>query len=319
MVILSPEEDAAFAIGLTDADRTGFHSTAFAKRLGDNGSLVLTPCPETRTAVLARLPQGAEHTCHLRNVDTVFSMSKFGDERDAPLVVGSVSEPDTFTKPCVSAMDLLIRPAGRIDALLPRELAQFEQPVSLAIRTFDALVPNSSRYYVYVQVFSGVVPPGKTQRPRSIHADGFQGKRQLDENGQYHFAVGYNFLVVNAQPTEFFPYPVDVSGLDLERHDFCKCFNARLALSKPVVGRPFELAMFDGYSLHRSPANASDSALPRTLLNISFSQQLFDSAANTLNAAFETSYSPVLYLKPCMFLSFKGVVATESRSESEAE
>lgn len=316
-MVLSPAEDTAFAVGLTNTDRTGFHSTPFAKRLGDNGSIEVSPRTETRAAALARLPQGAEDTCHLRNIGTTFSMSKFAHQRDAPLVVGCVSDPATFSKPCVGAMDLLIRPAGTAVASLPTELAQFEQPVCLALETFDALSPNASSYYVYVQVFSGDVPPGKTQRPRSIHADGFQGKRQLNENGEHHLAVGYNFLVVDAQPTEFFPYPVDVSDLDLERHDFCKCFNTRLASSKPVVGRPFELVMFDGYSLHRSPANASHVTLPRTLLNVSFSQQLFDSAANTLNAAFEAIYPPVMHHKPCIFLSFKGGPSQSPKTAAE--
>ena len=162
-MILSPEDDAAFAIGLTDKDRTQrFHSAPFAERLGDkSGSIVIAPRSEetalSRAAVLARLPEGAENTCHLLNMGTVFSMSKFADKRDAPLLVGSIADQAAFTKPCVGARDLLIRPAGSIAASLPTELAQFEQPIRLAIETFDALAPDASKYNVYIQVLNGVV------------------------------------------------------------------------------------------------------------------------------------------------------------------
>ena len=314
---LTEQDEMSFAIGIAPSDRTCFHAAPFAARLGDQGSLRIPIRRLPREEVLAGLGPAAARSCHLRNLGSVFSLSRFSEPRDAPLVVGRVADPAAFSAPCSGAMDLLICPAGADAALLPTELAQFEQPISLALSTFHSLLPDARAYNAYVQVLSGVVPPGMTQRPRAIHADGFQGARQLDASGRHHLPLGYNFLAFSALSTEFYPAPLDVTALHLERHDFCKYFDAQLADAVPVRAQPFELLMFDGYCLHRSPANPTPAPISRVLLNISFSQQLFDSAANTLHAAFKGLYPKQLATHPCRFLSFKGALCVSPKQRAE--
>jgi len=227
-------------------------------------------------------------SCHLDTVDEVFVMENFSKRRDRPVSLGCLEDHDLFVQPCEvpATEDMLIKLKGSETYMLPTELSQFTEPVQKAVNCFHAITPHAKDYYCYVSVITMLTPPGSYQSFKTIHADGLLGSKHRDVKGNYSKKVPIFFSVASAIPTEFFVQSIDVSRLSTDVHDYSKFFNAKVDVDA-WSPKPFELVMWDGYTLHRSARNDSSSTIKRTFLRIEYSDRLYDSDGATQNEAFK--------------------------------
>lgn len=261
-------------------------------------------------------------SCHVGNVDSVFSTSKFNDKRHPPATIGRVESEITFSTPSCddsddddikhnSAEDLLIKVKGSGEYHLPVEVAQFEEALQKIVDVFHACTPNAaSDYYCYLSFISGVVPPDYHQRFKAIHTDGFVGAKHMDASGNYTALSDTIFTVCDILPTEFFVQSIDVSALDPQIHDYCKYFEKNVTVKPQCCQKPYEIAMFDAYTLHRSPLNNTGSSLQRTFLRINFTPRFYDNKLATRNlSSFADVYAQnKLHVIPHKYMATVGYV-----------
>jgi hypothetical protein len=262
--------------------------------------------------------------CHEANIDQVFSIDKFSDPRDPPVVVGKLKDKITFSTvnnavQCVE--DLLLKVAGSEEYHLPCELIQFEEALRIIVSSFHSYTPNAiSDYYCYLSCTSGVVPPTFHQRFKTIHADGLLGDKHRDPvTGKYSLQSDTIFTVCDALPTEFFVQSIDVSTLNPEVHDYNKYFLKHIdETTAQVYHKPYEITMFDAYALHRSPQNETAQDVYRNFLSINFTPRLYDNKHATRNlAAFKDLYNTIpLQVYPATYSKY---LATKGYNISPAE
>lgn len=91
---------------------------------------------------------------------------------------------------------------------------------------------------------------------------------------------------------------VDVAPLDVATHDFTKFFEKNVDKSKALTPqKAYQLACFDGYTLHRSPINRTDQRVLRKFVTINFAPYLYD-GWGTINLHFREVYqTPVYYCR----------------------
>jgi len=256
-------------------------STHLVLNLGCNGHFTINPD-------LTYKPD-LQPSCHLDTVDELFDMDNFAKKRDCPISLGYLENPDLFTQQCKipAAEDMLIKCKGSEKYLLPNELSQFSEAVQKAVNCFHSITPRANDYYCYLSVITMETPPGSYQSFKTIHADGLLGSKHLDANGKFTKKVPIFFSVASVFPTEFFVQSIDVSRLSTDVHDYSKFFNAKVDVDA-WSPKPFEMVMWDGYTLHRSARNDSSSPVKRTFLRIEYSDRLYDSKGATQNEAFKS-------------------------------
>jgi hypothetical protein len=236
------------------------------------------------------------NNCHLKNINAPYNLKKFNEPRDPPIIVGKLKYPHIFENLDISVVDALVKVPGDDVYHLPVELADVQEALQMAINYFHANNPDATKdYYCYLRPSSCVVPPMACQRYKAMHADGLLGARHRDNQGQWTKKLSYNFIIFNSMPTEFFVQSLDVSHLDIAKHDFCKFFEKKVNVSPSADVNPFELALFDGYTIHRSPINKSGSPISRKFLTITFASYLYDGGGSTINEYFRDIYPPPVH------------------------
>ncbi|CAM9759797.1 unnamed protein product, partial [Ectocarpus fasciculatus] len=223
-------------------------------------------------------PALKECNCHLDNMGSIYAEDKYNEKRDPPIVVGKLQQPQQFDKLDFSAVDVLIKTAGEDTYNVPVELSCLQETIQMAIDFFHANHPAAARdFYCYVRPSSTVIPPSGCQRYKWIHADGLLGMKHKNSDGTYNKKLSYNFTVFNELSTEFFIQPLDVSSLDVCTHDYTKFFEQNVDKSKAIAPqKSYEMACFDGYTLHRSPINRTDQVVHRKFVTVNFAPYLYD-------------------------------------------
>lgn len=287
------DNDSVWRIGISDEDLISLIATEavtaddhVTKAIGHNGHFSLFADKENGKDI--------ESSCHSRSINQKYSPSDFSLHREAPTHVSMLSDRNSFSRTCAitAVEDLLIKIPGSNEYKVPVELTQFSEAVTLAVDTFHRMCPDATNnYYCYISCISLNTPVGASQSFHTIHADGLLGaKHRNPETGEYTTEVPIFFSVCDALPTEFFPCSVSIDHLDPERHDFSKWFNYAVLKSEsscqPVQPRPYELVLWDGYSLHRSATNCSEHSVHRTFMRLEFSTRLYDAIEASLNIAF---------------------------------
>ena len=270
--------------------------------LGHSGYVTITAAePEQHS-------RSTPSCCHLRTIGTIYDPKEFAMPRDPPLSLGFLRARDVFARPCSIARveDLLLKLPNSSTYALPLELAQFEEALQLAVDAFHRHVPDASGYHCYLSCSTMDVPAGGCQRFGCVHADGVLGSKHRGADGRYTREVSTFVSVASALPTVYHVVPVDVAALDPAADDYSAAFATRLAGRAPSpCQRPFELALWDGYTLHCSPPNAGAAPARRIFCRVEFCHRLYDDATNTRSACFAAAYPPPVAYPP-RYLAFMG-------------
>ena len=120
---------------------------------------------------------------------------------------------------------MLVKKAGEETYNIPVEMNCLRETIQMAIDFFHANHPDAARdFYCYVRPSCTIIPPEGCQRYKWIHADGLLGSKHRNPDGSFNKKLSYNCTIFNQLPTEFFIQSVDVSGLNVDMHDYTKFF-----------------------------------------------------------------------------------------------
>ena len=194
---------------------------------------------------------------------------------------------------------MLVKKAGEETYNIPVEMNCLRETIQMAIDFFHANHPDAARdFYCYVRPSCTIIPPEGCQRYKWIHADGLLGSKHRNPDGSFNKKLSYNCTIFNQLPTEFFIQSVDVSGLNVDMHDYTKFFEKIVDKSRVLTPqRPYEMACFDGYTLHRSPINHTDQSVHRKFVTVNFAPYLYD-GWGTMNLHYREIYkTPVYYCR----------------------
>lgn len=143
-------------------------------------------------------PPSGEQSCHLRNMNSMYSEEKYGEARDPPLLVGELQFPEVFEELSFSAVDVLIKRAGDNTYHVPVEMSCLREGIQLAADFFHSNNPDAARdFYCYVRPSTTAVPPQGCQRYKWIHADGLLGPKHRNADGSFNKKLSYNFTLFN--------------------------------------------------------------------------------------------------------------------------
>ncbi len=234
-----------------------------------------------------------KHKCHFDNLDRVFDYAEFSKPRHPPVSIGFLQNTSDFDCPfpadSLQAQDMPIAfPGGIYEYRIPSLYMKLEEPIRLIANAWHAIQPHPERYYAYLSISHGLVPPWQSLRRPSIHCDGFQSARvepkQLGE---------YAFVASNALPTIFYIESFDTSELDPAKDDFFVHYSKITSKRPKDCQRPYEISMMDPYCLHAAVINATDEAVLRTFIRIQYSTRIYDRVGNAHNPAFDYQWEMV--------------------------
>ena len=275
--------DKEYGFGLSPEALADKNEYVDRKEVSSVGSQCLTLTPST-------MKPSPVDNCHLKNMSEQYSESKFNEKRDPPVIIGSLQLPDEFNKLQMSCLDVLLKVSGEVEYYLPTELQCLKEVVQMVIDYFHTNHPNAKDYYCYMGPSSCEMPINACQRFKGIHADGLLGTRHRDANGKVNQKCNYLFSVFNKLPTEYFIQSMDVSTLDVGRHDYTKYFNKNVSVEATRPQLPYQVAMSDAYTLHRSPVNHTGAPIHRIFVHFDFVPYRFDGAKYTINQHFAGTY-----------------------------
>lgn len=236
------------------------------------------------------------HQCHFNNIGKVFEYDKFSEPRHPPVLIGVIEKKEQFDNPLTESVlqpqDMPIAfPTDNKDDYeyrLPVCYQNLQEFVEKVANTWHSLEENHHRYYAYLSISHGVIPPWQNQRRPNIHTDGFQGARvEPKEIGEY------TFVVANKMPTIFYIESFDTSTLDPNIDNFFSAYS-RLTNSKPLrCMEKYQIMMMDPYCFHAATTNYSHKPVTRTFARIIFSTRRYDREGNAHNPAFNYQWEMV--------------------------
>ena len=218
----------------------------------------------------------------------VWDVSEFANV-NLPEVVGKV-DPATFAQfNGIRVLDMPIHMPKQGWAI-PKELAQFIEPIQLAIQS-EMEFGELEDYYVYITVDQKVVHEGKTGRRAGAHSDAYieSAGAQVDlthktadvianEGGE----VSHTYVICDKFSTEFFDVPFPLTNTSCEGS--LKTFDEIADASPAVTYDPFTLLRMDPYVVHRCVICTETTE--RTFVKISVSRKRYARKGNTVNKAF---------------------------------
>jgi hypothetical protein len=239
--------------------------------LGSNGGFPLdTSLPVTR------LPQDSPI---VRDINSTFTLRGFERSRE-PLRVGTATLDQLPNGIEFYALPIKF-PSS--EYRVPIELAAIECILNECASFEHAINPRIDEYYGYLSICKSYVRAGDRQLTSGLHSDGIQGPR-IDPK----VAIDHGYQVSDSDPTEFFPRPVDMSGIDVNRHSLDAVFEMRVDTAHPLVYPVGTIVMFDAYCVHRAvPAKKSGW---RALVKLAYSVRQYDRNGNAINTLFEEDY-----------------------------
>lgn len=168
---------------------------------------------------------------------------------------------------------------------VPAELGYLKELLTMCASVETAVNPHLDESYAYLTLQRGKVSAGKTQRTPSLHSDGLQGQRI-----QPKVRAEHGYLLVDSDPTLFYPQAFDVEGVDVNMHDVDVLFASQVDEERALQFEPGDLILFDSYCLHR--AVAAEEEVTRGFFRLTYTHpsMKFDRGIKTVNALFEDEY-----------------------------
>lgn len=217
-------------------------------------------------------------------IDTIASAAPFSLEyfnaRREPIVVGAGSLDEVPVGTSINSLPLKF---PETDFRVPRSLRGIENILRLCIAFERAINPGMGQDYAYLSLQRTSVEANQRQRSGAIHCDGLQGPRVQPKT-----AVEHGYVMVDKDPTSFFPGALDLSDLDVDVHDIGAAFEQRTDKTDTLKLALGTVALIDGYCIHQ--ANPADEPGVRGFFRILFSRRQYDRTGNAVNVLFADEY-----------------------------
>ena len=218
----------------------------------------------------------------IRDVGTSFSLEGFSSPRH-PVVVGHGNLDSIPVGTRLESLPIKFPGTGY---RVPNELACVRSLLELCA-TYEARInPSVDEYFAYLSLERTEVNAGQHQRASEIHSDDIQGPRINPK-----VPVAHGYVMVDRDPTLFFPDPVDVTGVDVDVHNMAAVFDQRVNRSHVVTHAVGTVALIDGYTLHQGCAATATG--PRGFFRLMYSTRHYDRSGNSVNTSFEQEYRQV--------------------------
>lgn len=216
----------------------------------------------------------------LTDIGTVWDPDRFAVAR-GPISLGYLEERARFsTSSTTTVSNLPVKFPGS-DYRVPSELACATEALQLCITCEHAINPEVDEYYAYLTVDRGRIPAGLTQRGVDIHADWLQGQRVSPKT-----PIEHGYFATDRDPPRFFNQPFYLRASDIETDSFNAAFEAQARPRCAVRPDPYEVLLFDAYSVHGAvPASTTGT---RTFLRFFYSVRIDRRfASGTHNSLFD--------------------------------
>jgi hypothetical protein len=241
---------------------------------GEQGGFGLTPSGARRELKLSPV---------LDDLGTIWDTDRFAVPR-VPVSVGRLQDERVFSRlktPRVS--NIPVKFPGS-DYRIPREVRCVAEALQVAIDCEHAINPDVDDYYAYLTVDRDVIMEGYAQRGTDVHADWLQGTRYETKR-----PIDHGYLVVDRDPPLFFDHPFTFTAEDIATDAYISVFNEQARYDRTVSSEPYEVVLFDAYSVHAA-VPASETKL-RTFMRLFYSVSVYDRAGDTRNALFDYDWA----------------------------
>lgn len=219
----------------------------------------------------------------LDDVGAVWDPDRYAVPR-VPLVVGRVQEERVFSRLRTTGVSNLPVKFPGSGYRIPRELRCVAEALQIAIDCEHAINPDVEASYAYLTVDRGLILEGATQRGTDAHADWLQGTRY-----ETKLPIDHGYLVVDRDPPLFFDHPFTFTAEDIATDAYISVFNEQADHDRTVSCDPYEVVLFDAYSVHAAvPATATGQ---RTFMRLFYSLSIYDRAGDTRNALFDYDWA----------------------------
>jgi hypothetical protein len=243
---------------------------------GREGGFTLTP---------SHAPRELRSSPVLDDMGTIWDPERFAVPR-TPVSVGRLEgqAQKIFSRlktPRVSNMPIKF-PGS--DYRVPREVRCAAEALQIAIGCEHAINPDVEDYYAYLTVDRDVITEGYAQRGTDVHADWLQGTRYATKR-----EIDHGYLVVDRDPPLFFDHPFTFTAEDIATDAYISVFNEQADYDRTATCDPYEVVLFDAYSVHAAvPAGATEL---RTFMRLFYSVSVYDRAGDTRNALFDYDWA----------------------------
>ncbi len=203
----------------------------------------------------------------------------FSEER-VPFAIGSGSLAEVAIGTNINSLPIKF---PGTEYRIPAELSGIRQLLETCVAFNRTVDHTEGSRYVYLSLQRTYTTPGRKQRSEKIHVDGIQGPRI-----QPKVEVEHGYVMVDRDPTIFFPGPIDMSNIDVDVHDMEQVFAQRVDRGRSMSFPVGTIAMIDGCCVHE--AIASSQAGPRGFFRLLYAARPYDRIGNSFNALFSEDY-----------------------------
>jgi hypothetical protein len=216
----------------------------------------------------------------LSDIGSLWDPARFAVAR-APLVVGRVEDRRRFSSPIPARVSNVPVKLPGSEYRFPAETESVREALQLMIDCEHAVNPAVDEYYAYLTVDQDVIGEGQSQRGTDVHAEPLQGTR-IDPKR----AADHGYVCTDRDPPRFFGQAFHLSAADVAADAYNDAFAAQARLESAVRAAPYEVVLFDAYSVHGAVPAAATAR--RTFIRCLYSTGVFAYPSDTRNALFET-------------------------------
>jgi len=224
----------------------------------------------------------------VQDLDTIWTVHNFKIQR-SPIFLGDVNS--SCSMPIYRGLrflDMPIKMRGANEYRIPKDLSHFQKLLQKVVNNEHAMLDDETikKYYTYLTIDQSWVKPYSTQRKSGCHVDGFQGARIIEKT-----EISHNYLIMDKDPTAFYPQVFDLSALDENIHNFFIELD-RQANEEIVIYAPLNTPiLIDAYTVHRSTITRRGHY--RTFVRITYDVKKFDRQGNSRNPYFDYDWKMV--------------------------
>ena len=186
----------------------------------------------------------------------------------------------------IRCLDLPIKMAGSKEYRIPKEFAQFIEPISDMVAFENAHNKNSIDFYAYLTIDQSKTKKNETHRTSGLHVDGFQGARINPK-----VACDRSYIVTDCDCPSFWNQSFEtVETMDDSTRNIFHEFDRTKHYSAEIKCLPYNIYFMDSYAVHSANSSIKPS---RTFCRLSFSIRQYDRLGNSHNNCFDYKWDMV--------------------------
>jgi hypothetical protein len=203
--------------------------------------------------------------------------------------VGFVN-PETFSRTCsIRSFHLPIRMAGEKKVRVPTEYKHLEDFIIRATNHAFSLTEKYKethpefidQFFYYLTVDQKKLKKGQKHRGPQPHTDDMQGPRYVLKK----LPSGWTYLVSDIEPTVFYDYSFNLSGLNENTEDLWKNTDSQVDENRTYQLKPYEIGLMSYFDMHRG--NPMTDGGIRTFVKMAVTPKIFDMFGDSTNPAFK--------------------------------